>query len=197
MTPRKATGCLAALRESTEPHGPNGDGSSPGQRGPADADGPKLYVPPPSEVRADSQEHSGKSTVPQGKPQVPIMHLRQNHHETLFHRFPKNPILSAVDWPYPINTVFNAGATVLGDGQTLLLCRVEDRRGHSHLCAARSADGVSDWTIDPQPTLRADPENHPEELWGIEDPRITFMSEIGRYAIAYTGFGKGGPGVSQ
>ncbi len=42
----------------------------------------------------------------------------------------------------------------------------------------------------------ADPENHPEELWGIEDPRITFVPELGKYAIAYTAFGKGGPGVS-
>src|SRR5207237_506055 len=41
-----------------------------------------------------------------------------------------------------------------------------------------------------------DPENHPEELWGIEDARITFVPELGKYAIAYTAFGKGGPGVS-
>jgi predicted GH43/DUF377 family glycosyl hydrolase len=124
------------------------------------------------------------------------MHLRQNHHETLFHRFPKNPILSAVDWPYPINTVFNAGATVLGDGQTLLLCRVEDRRGHSHLCAARSANGIDGWAIDPEPTLLPDPQAHPEELWGIEDPRITYMPELKKYAVVYTSFSSGGPGVS-
>jgi predicted GH43/DUF377 family glycosyl hydrolase len=117
-------------------------------------------------------------------------------HEVLFRRSHSNPILSASDWPYPVHTVFNAGATRLPDGTTLLLCRVEDRRGHSHLCAARSADGVSEWTIDRHPTLSADPENHPEELWGIEDPRITFVPDLGRYAIAYTAFGKGGPGVS-
>jgi hypothetical protein len=33
---------------------------------------------------------------------------------------------------------------LLPDGTTLLLCRVEDRRGHSHLCAARSCNGVDD-----------------------------------------------------
>ena len=115
---------------------------------------------------------------------------------TLFERSKRNPILTAADWPYPVHTVFNAGATLLSDGTTLLLCRVEDRRGHSHLCAARSADGVTNWKIDEQPTLRADPENHPEELWGVEDPRITFVPELGKYAIAYTAFGKGGPGVS-
>ena len=67
------------------------------------------------------------------------------HYETLFHRHPRNPILTAADWPYPAHTVFNPGATRLADGTTLLLCRVEDRRGHSHLCAARSANGVDGW----------------------------------------------------
>jgi len=117
-------------------------------------------------------------------------------YETLFRRSVSNPILEAADWPYPVHTVFNAGATLLRDGTTLLLCRVEDRRGLSHLCAARSKDGVGGWIIDAQPTLAADPENHPEELWGIEDPRITWVAELDRYAIAYTAFGKGGPGVS-
>jgi predicted GH43/DUF377 family glycosyl hydrolase len=117
-------------------------------------------------------------------------------YETLFHRSEHNPILSAADWPYPVHTVFNAGATLLPDGTTLLLCRVEDRRGHSHLCAARSADGVSGWVVDREPTLSADPTRHPEELWGVEDPRITFVPELDKYAVAYTAFGKGGPGVS-
>jgi predicted GH43/DUF377 family glycosyl hydrolase len=117
-------------------------------------------------------------------------------YETLFHRSVSNPILTAADWPYPVHTVFNAGATLLRDGTTLLLCRVEDRRGHSHLSAARSADGVSGWVVDRVPTLAADTEHRPEELWGIEDPRITWVPELGKYAIAYTAFGKGGPGVS-
>jgi predicted GH43/DUF377 family glycosyl hydrolase len=117
-------------------------------------------------------------------------------YETLFLRHEKNPILTAADWPYPAHTVFNPGAVRLQDGSTLLLCRVEDRRGHSHLCAARSANGVDSWIIDPEPTLLPDPDGHPEELWGIEDPRITFVPELGRYAIAYTAFGKAGPGVA-
>jgi predicted GH43/DUF377 family glycosyl hydrolase len=118
------------------------------------------------------------------------------HYETLFHRHTGNPILTAAAWPYPAHTVFNAGATRLRDGTTLLLCRVEDRRGQSHLCAARSANGVDGWLIDATPTLLPDPEGHPEELWGIEDPRITYVDELGKYAVAYTAFGRGGPGVA-
>jgi predicted GH43/DUF377 family glycosyl hydrolase len=118
------------------------------------------------------------------------------HNDVLLHRHARNPILTAADWPYAVHTVFNAGATRLPDGTTLLLCRVEDRSGLSHLCAARSANGVDGWVIDPEPTLPPDAERHPEELWGIEDPRITWVEELGRYAIAYTAFGKGGPGVA-
>ena len=114
----------------------------------------------------------------------------------LFERYAGNPILSRENWPYPINSVFNAGAVLLADGDTLLLCRVEDRTGLSHLCAARSANGVDDWRIDPQPTLMAKPAEYPEELWGIEDPRITYVPELGQYAVAYTSFARGGPGVS-
>src|SRR5678809_834130 len=122
--------------------------------------------------------------------------LLSTRFEPLLHRHPTNPILSSKDWPYPINSVFNAGATLLADGTTLLLCRVEDRRGLSHLCAARSRNGIDGWVIDSEPTLVPEPDAYPEELWGIEDPRITFVPELGKYAIAYTAFGRGGPGVS-
>ena len=117
-------------------------------------------------------------------------------YETLFYRHQKNPILTAADWPYPAHTVFNPGATTLEDGTTLLLCRVEDRRGHSHLCAARSKNGIDGWIIDPEPTLLPNPSQYPEELWGIEDARITYVKEIRKYVIAYTAFGKSGPGVA-
>ena len=40
-------------------------------------------------------------------------------YETLFHRHAGNPILTGKDWPYSINSVFNAGATLLPDGSTL------------------------------------------------------------------------------
>jgi predicted GH43/DUF377 family glycosyl hydrolase len=114
----------------------------------------------------------------------------------LFKRHHANPLLTQANWPYPINSVFNAAAVRLADGDTLLLCRVEDRTGLSHLCAARSADGINDWRIDPQPTLLGNPKDFPEEIWGIEDPRITYVPELEQYAVAYTSFARGGPGVS-
>lgn len=115
----------------------------------------------------------------------------------LIERYPNNPILTAADWPYQCNTVFNPGATLLADGTTLLLCRVEDMRGHSHLTVARSKDGVSNWEVDPEPTLMPDIENFSEELWGIEDPRITYVPELEQYAVLYTSYSRGGPGVSM
>jgi predicted GH43/DUF377 family glycosyl hydrolase len=113
---------------------------------------------------------------------------------TLFIRHPGNPLLSPERWPYSINAVMNAGATLV-DGETLLLCRVEDRRGFSHLTCARSRDGASNWVVDDHPSLAYD-ESHPEEEWGLEDPRVTYVEELGRWIVAYTAFGRGGPGVS-
>ncbi|HUY82774.1 MAG TPA: hypothetical protein VMU92_13695 [Acidobacteriaceae bacterium] len=122
--------------------------------------------------------------------------LATHDESPLLVRHSANPILSREDWPYPVNSVFNAGAVRLADGDTLLLCRVEDRRGLSHLCAARSANGVDGWRIDTAPTLIANSRKYPEEIWGIEDPRITYVPELEQYAIAYTSFARGGPGVS-
>ncbi|MHC4413872.1 MAG: glycoside hydrolase family 130 protein [Planctomycetota bacterium] len=123
------------------------------------------------------------------------MRVRNTQHEILFHRYEGNPILTAADWPYPANSVFNPGAVRLAGGETLLLCRVEDRRGHSHFCVARSDDGKGSWRIDPEPTLAPEPQRHPEELWGIEDPRVTHAAELGKYVIVYTAYSWGGPSV--
>ncbi|HBA85208.1 MAG TPA: glycosidase [Verrucomicrobia bacterium] len=118
-------------------------------------------------------------------------------YEELLKRHPANPILVAADWPYPVNSVFNAGAIRLADThETLLLARVEDRRGLSHLCAARSPNGVTDWTIDSTPTLLPNREERPEEFWGLEDPRITWIPEWKKYAITCTAYSQGGPGVA-
>ncbi len=112
----------------------------------------------------------------------------------LFQRYHSNPILSAEDWPYPANAVFNPAAVRLNT-ETLLLIRVEDMRGFSHLTVARSSDGFTNWQIDPVPTMEADQSSR-EERWGLEDPRIVWLEEQKQFAITYTSFSEGGPVVS-
>lgn len=113
----------------------------------------------------------------------------------LFVRSESNPILTAADAPYPANSVFNAGAATVGD-ETILLLRIEDLRGISQLHVARSKDGVSDWQFDPEPLLRSDVDRYPEEIWGCEDPRLTWLPEREEWAIAYTAYSRRGPLVS-
>jgi predicted GH43/DUF377 family glycosyl hydrolase len=113
----------------------------------------------------------------------------------LFRRYDGNPIITAADLPYPANTAFNPGAVHV-DGETVLLVRVEDMRGISHLTVARSKDGLTDWQIDPEPTLLPAPDDHPEELWGIEDPRITWLPDEQAFAVVFTAYSRRGPLVS-
>ena len=111
----------------------------------------------------------------------------------LFRRHPGNPILSAEDWPYPANSVFNPGAAT-DDAETVLLARVEDLRGISHLTVARSANGVDGWVIDAEPLLA--PELGVEsEQWGFEDPRVVWVGELERWVITCTAYGPAGPAV--
>jgi len=110
----------------------------------------------------------------------------------LFERHPGNPILTAADWPYPVNAVFNPAA-VASDSETVLLARVEDRRGISHLTVARSANGRDGWTVDPEPLLA--PNGETSEQWGFEDARVVWVDELGRWVISCTAYGPAGPAV--
>jgi len=112
---------------------------------------------------------------------------------TLFTQRPA-PILTAGDWPTPIGAVFSPAAAV-HDGQTVLLCQVEDRRGISQLAVARSLDGVGGWRIDGPPLIVADPDN-PQTCFGVEDARVTWIEELASYVIAYVGHGCDGTGVT-
>jgi predicted GH43/DUF377 family glycosyl hydrolase len=112
----------------------------------------------------------------------------------LFQRYRGNPLLSPERWPYAANAVMNAGAAQV-NGSTVLLCRVEDRRGISHLTVARSQNGVSNWVVDDTPLLAPDPDLA-HEAWGLEDPRLTWVEDLQSWVIAFTSFGPGGPGLS-
>jgi beta-1,4-mannooligosaccharide/beta-1,4-mannosyl-N-acetylglucosamine phosphorylase len=119
---------------------------------------------------------------------------REKRAHDLFHKFDDNPILTPQDWPYPANAVFNPAAAKLNT-ETLLLIRVEDMRGFSHLTVARSTDGFTNWQIDPAPTLEADQSSR-EERWGLEDPRIVWLEEQKQFAVTYVSFSEGGPVIS-
>jgi len=119
---------------------------------------------------------------------------RENLAATLFNRYEGNPILTPDVWPYPINSVFNPAAVKIDD-RILLLNRVEELCGFSHLTCARSKDGLTNWDIDKEPTMKADP-NTKEEKWGLEDPRIVWLEEQKQYAITYVSFSESGPIVS-
>ncbi len=115
-----------------------------------------------------------------------------NRHE-IFRRHPGNPIMGPEDWPYPVNAVFNPAAAEV-DGTTVLLARVEDLRGISHLTVARSANGFDGWEIEREPLL-APAAGIESEMWGFEDARTVWVDELDRFVITCTAYGPAGPAV--
>ena len=129
-------------------------------------------------------------------PEPTLVNVESPHYPPLLVRHPANPILTRQHWPYSINSVFNPGATLLYDGTTLLLCRIEDRRGLSHFCAARSENGMDGWIIDREPTLMPIPNDFPEELWGHRGSSHHLCARTRPIVATYTSYSRGGPGVS-
>lgn len=104
----------------------------------------------------------------------------------LFRRYNDGePILKPSDWPYPAVAVFNPGAVRFGN-KILLLVRVEDGTGISHLTKATSKDGRTDWEIDSRPTLIAD--RRFDEAEGLEDPRVVWMKERKEFVLTCVSF---------
>ncbi|MDB4877975.1 MAG: glycosidase related protein [Gemmatimonadetes bacterium] len=89
---------------------------------------------------------------------------------------------------------FNPGACVdRASGRVALLVRVfEDDTRRSCLAMALSSDGMSVDEIWPRPAVAREAAY---EEWGVEDARITWLEEEGRYAITYTGYSAAGPRV--
>jgi predicted GH43/DUF377 family glycosyl hydrolase len=104
----------------------------------------------------------------------------------LLRRYGGNPLLTAADFPVPVNSVFNAGAVKFGE-QYLLLNRVEDLTGSSSLWLARSDDGLH---FEPDPAPAMLPTDLPPfdavENFSLEDPRITPLE--GAYYITYVAY---------
>ena len=124
----------------------------------------------------------------------------------LFTRHSLNPIISPSDLPYPCDCVCTPAAHIVGD-DVLLLLRVIDQEGSSHITVARSKDGVTDWRIEDHPLIAPNdvsarwPLTHRAEFdtsfeaFGSEDPRVVYLEDRGEYVIAYTGYSSLGAGV--
>ena len=112
----------------------------------------------------------------------------------LFERSPANPIISPSDIPYPCDCVCNPAA-IMHNGETLLLLRVIDQLGSSHITVARSKNGETDWRINTELLLAPTDRDLPYEVYGCEDPRVSFLADRGEYVITYTGFSPLGAGV--
>jgi predicted GH43/DUF377 family glycosyl hydrolase len=110
-------------------------------------------------------------------------------------RFPGNPLVT----PAQVRRVratgtFNPGASVdHASGRVVLLVRVYDADARrSTLALALSSDGRTLDELWDRPAVGCDA---PYEAWGVEDPRITWLADEGRYAITYTGYSPAGPRV--
>ncbi|MCH7591911.1 MAG: glycoside hydrolase family 130 protein [Planctomycetes bacterium] len=112
-------------------------------------------------------------------------------------RFEGNPILTAKDIPYPVETVHNA-AVVKHDGKYIMLFRSHRDNGRCILGLADSDDGFR-FTARPEPFMTASPDGvfGEYEAYGVEDPRICKFDQqagctSGEYLITYSAYSKHG-----
>jgi len=108
----------------------------------------------------------------------------------LITRYGGNPILTAEDIPYPVETVHNAGVVKHGDRYIMLF--------RSHLATGRSIIGLAEsengfrFTVRPEPFLTpaTEPPFSDYEEYGVEDPRI--ISLEGTYCVTYSAYSRHG-----
>jgi len=114
---------------------------------------------------------------------------------TPLERFTSNPIVEPSRIAFArASGAFNPGASVdHNSGRVVLLVRVfEEETRRSSLALALSSDGEHFDEIWDEPAIsRA----APYEEWGVEDARITYLADEGRYAITYTGYSSAGPRI--
>jgi predicted GH43/DUF377 family glycosyl hydrolase len=110
-------------------------------------------------------------------------------------RLATNPLVRPSDIRFTQATgAFNPGAAIdHASGRVVLLVRVfEEATRRSCLALALSSDGRRIDEVRHRPAVRREA---PYEEWGVEDPRITYLEDEGRYAITYTGHSPAGPRV--
>lgn len=110
-------------------------------------------------------------------------------------RLATNPLIRPSDIRFVrASGTFNPGVTIdRATGKVVLLVRVfEEETRKSCLGLAVSTDGEH---IDEIFDVPAVSREAPYEEWGVEDARITYLEDEGRYAITYTGYSRDGPRV--
>ena len=110
-------------------------------------------------------------------------------------RLPNNPLVRPRDITFTrASGAFNPGVCVdHASGSVVLLVRVfEEESRRSCLAMAVSADGETIDEIRDRPAIAREASY---EEWGVEDARVTYLADEGRYAITYTGYSPVGPRV--
>ena len=110
-------------------------------------------------------------------------------------RLPGNPLVHPSQIPFTrASGAFNPGVAVdRATDRVVLLVRVfETETKRSCLGLALSSDGQRIDEIWDRPAISRDASY---EEWGVEDARITYLEDEGRYAITYTGYSPQGPRV--
>ena len=142
-------------------------------------------VPRVIDVSADEYLSSSREAL---RPALCELDLRDGAVIASLERLPANPLIR----PSQIGFVrasgsFNPGASVdHASGRVVLLVRVfEEETRRSCLALATSSDGRRIDEILDRPAVAREA---PYEEWGVEDARITYLTEERRYAITYTGY---------
>ena len=110
-------------------------------------------------------------------------------------RLPENPLIHPSQISFTqASGAFNPGVAVdRATDRVVLLVRVfEATTKRSCLGLAISSDGRRIDEIWDRPAVAREA---PYEEWGVEDARITYLEDDGRYAITYTGYSPEGPRV--
>lgn len=110
-------------------------------------------------------------------------------------RLDGNPLVRPADIPFTRATgAFNPGVAVdhKSDRVVLLVRVFEEATRRSSIALAISADGRHIDEVWDRPVIAREASY---ESWGVEDARITYLADEGRYAITYTGYSAAGPRV--
>lgn len=113
----------------------------------------------------------------------------------MFQRHANNPVFTIEHLPFPAIAAYNPGVAEV-EGDVVLLVRVEGDDGLSALYVARSKNGVDNWQISAKPLISPADIDSPYEEQGCEDPRVTWVEELGRWVIAYAAAGDVGATVA-